>query len=544
MTTFATAANRRAHPQDHADVAGVTANPVWAVARKELLEIRRDSRWRALGAVTVLLTLSALALGVLQSRRLDREHQAAEAGDRHVWTAQGAKNPHQAAHFGQYAFKPVGPLALAEPGVEAFAGSSVYLEAHRQNEAQFRTARDATLAARMGRLTFAFVLQTVLPLVAILLGFAAFSGEREKGTLPQLLSLGVRPVHLLLGKGAAGAGVLLGLVSLACVGLAVGLALFGAAHRAEPGGGSNASRLAPTLKGQSHTSEGPRPGEATAHDRITIPERAAQSLPDDSLRLAGMFLGYSLYLVGFLALSLAVSAQARSSRSALVGLLVFWLLNTIVAPRLLADIVRSARTLPTAQAFRNAIAEQKKSQFGHDERHPAFIAFRDRVLRQYQVKRVEDLPISFRGLSLREDDEAGYRIFDQHFGRLQEMVETQDALCAAPGLIFPLLALQPLSMAMAGTDNRHHGHFVRAAEAHRRLIQTAASQDLIDHAKNGDDNYVAPATLWEDIPAFEYTRPDASWAWRSQWGNFAALFAWCVFCCVWAYAASRQLRVL
>lgn len=544
MTTFATAANRHTKPQEHAHFSGVTVNPVWTVARKELLEIRRDARWRALGAVTVLLTLSALALGILQCRRLDREHQAAEAGDRHVWAAQGAKNPHQAAHFGQYAFKPVGPLALAEPGVDAFAGSSVYLEAHRQNEAQFRIARDSTLAARMGRLTFAFVLQTVLPLVAILLGFAAFSGEREKGTLPQLLSVGVRPIHLLLGKGAAGAGLLFGLLSLACVGLAAGLALFGAAHGAEAGGGLNASRLAPAPKGQSHMSAGQRPGEERANNRITSPERAAQSLPDDGLRLAGMFLGYTLYLVGFLALSLAVSAQARSSRSALVGLLVFWLLNTIVAPRLAADIAKRARSLPTAQAFRNAIAEEKKSQFGHDERHPGFIAFRDRVLRQYQVKRVEDLPVSFRGLSLREDDEAGYRIFDQHFGRLQALVETQDALCAAPGLIFPLLALQPLSMAMAGTDNRHHGHFVRAAESHRRLIQTAASQDLIDHAKNGDDNYVAPATLWENIPAFEYTPPDASWAWRSQWGNFAALLGWCSVCWILAYFACMRLRVL
>ena len=34
--------------------------------------------------------------------------------------------------------------------------------------------------------------------------------------------------------------------------------------------------------------------------------------------------------------------------------------------------------------------------------------------------------MSFRGLSLREDDEAGYRMFDRHFGRLQSQVERQD----------------------------------------------------------------------------------------------------------------------
>lgn len=256
-----------------------SVNPVLLIARKEWLDIRRDARWRALALVTALLMLAALALGLLHAQRMEREHHAAEVGDRHVWTSQGAKNPHSAAHFGQYAFKPIGPLALAEPGIDAYVGSAVYLEAHKQNEVQFRTARDATLAARMGHLTLAFVFQTVLPLMAILLGFAAFSDEREQGTLRQLLSLGVRPVDLLLGKALASAGVLMGLLLLASAGLAVGLALFDPHHLTEAGG--------------------------------------------DGPRLVGMVLCYTLYLLGFLALALAVSARARSSRTALVGLLVF-----------------------------------------------------------------------------------------------------------------------------------------------------------------------------------------------------------------------------
>ncbi|MBX6312387.1 MAG: DUF3526 domain-containing protein [Isosphaeraceae bacterium] len=170
---------------------------------------------------------------------------------------------------------------------------------------------------------------------------------------------------------------------------------------------------------------------------------------------------------------------------ALVPLLGFWLANTFIAPRL-ADLVRRADPLPTGQQFRVAVAEAKKAQFGHDESHPGFIAFRDHVLKQYGVARVEDLPVSFRGFSLREDDEAGNRIFDEHFGRLSGRIDRQDRWWAAGGVVFPLLALQPLSMGMAGTDHRHHDAFVRAAEQHRLLIQTAASQDLIDPARNGD----------------------------------------------------------
>lgn len=501
MTTFAAPGLETDEPSPpHGGRPRSLANPVLTVARKEWLDISRDARWRALVLVTSLLMLAALALGLVRTRRLECEQHAAEAGDRHVWIAQGAKNPHSAAHFGQYAFKPAGPLALADPGVDAYVGNAVYLEAHKQNEAQFRTARDTTLTARMGHLTLAFVLQTVLPLMAILLGFAAFSGEREEGTLAQLVSLGVRPVHLLLGKALAGAGVLLGLLTLASAGLAAGLTLFGA--------------------------------------------RPLAHLDGDGARLAGMVLGYALYLIGFLALALAVSAWARSTRTALVGLLVFWLLNSFVVPRWVTDMVRYTDPLPTALAFREAINADKKQLFGHDVNHPGFIAFRERILRQYKVKRTDDLPVSFRGLSLREDDEAGYRIFDRHFGRLQSQVERQDARRSLPGFLFPMLALQPVSMAMAGTDNRHQHDFVRAAEQHRRLIQTATSQDLIDHAGNGDNNYVAPESTWERIPAFDYQRPSAGWAWRGQWPNLAALTVWCAACCLMAWCAVRRLRVL
>jgi ABC-2 type transport system permease protein len=478
--------------------ADAPARPFLVVARKEWTDLRRDARWLAMAGVVFLLMAASLALGLLNLNRHEREHHAAETGDRRVWTSQGAKNPHSAAHFGQYAFKPVGPLAVADPGIDEFAGSAVYLEAHKQNEDRFRSARDGALTARMGRLTLAFVLQAIMPLMAILLGFSAYSGERETGTLAQLLSLGVRPRDLLLGKALAYGTTLAGLALLACGGLAAGLAAFG------------------------------------PDDMAATPTGA---------RLAGLVLAYGLYLAGFLALALAVSARAGSSRAALVGLLGFWLANVFVAPRVASDAARWAVPLPTAQAFRAEIAEAKKALFGHDEKHPGFVAFRDRVLREYGVARVEDLPVSFRGLSLREDDTAGYRIFDEHFGRLAERIDAQDRRRALAGAVFPLLAIGPVSMAMAGTDNRHHADFVRAAEAHRRLIQNAASQDMIDNARNGDNAYKAPADLWERVPSFRYESPGAAWASRSQRANFAALGLWCAVCCAAAWLSALRPRL-
>jgi len=214
-----------------------------------------------------------------------------------------------------------------------------------------------------------------------------------------------------------------------------------------------------------------------------------------------------------------------------------------VAPRVASDIAARAAPLPTGVAFRTGIAEAKRAQFGHDDTHPAFVAFRDRVLREYGVARVEDLPVSFRGLSLREDDEAGYRTFDERFGRLVDQVARQDRIRALAGFAFPLLALQPVSMAMAGTDNAHHADFVRAAEAHRRVIQTAASQDLIDNARNGDESYKASPELWSRIPPMRYERPPSILAWRGQLTNLAAVAIWCGVCCLAALGACSRPRL-
>lgn len=463
----------------------------WLVARKEWADLSRDARWRLLLAAALALLAASLVLGLQRADRLAHERAHAQEADHAIWTAQGAKNPHAAAHFGQYAYKPLGPLALADPGVDPYTGQAVWLEAHRQNDTQFRAARDGTLSSRMGQLSIAFVLQTVLPLLALLLGHAATAGERSQGTLRQLLGLGVRPGRLLAGKLLACGAVLGTLLLLAGAGLALGVQWGGDDLQAAPGVGA---------------------------------------------RLGGLVLGYGLYLAGFLLLAVGVSAAVGHARLALVALLAFWLANCFLVPRWVSDVVRTTDPLPTAQAFRAAIAEDKKQQFGHDETHPAFVAFRERVLRQYGVGRVEDLPVSFRGLSLREDDEAGYRIFDRHQGRLQARLEAQDARRARAGFVFPLLALQPFSMAMAGTDTAHHHHFVQAAEAHRRLIQTATSQDLIDHAGR-DASYQAPADLWRRIPPLRYTAPPAAWAWERQTGNLAMLAAWCAACallCAWA----------
>lgn len=458
----------------------------------------RDARFLWLFALALLLMLGALAFGATQRQRLDHERAAASLVDRKLWTQQGAKDPHAAAHFGQYAFKPVSPLALADPGVDAYVGSAVWLEAHKQNEAQFKTARDGGAASRLGGLSLAFVLQTILPLIAILLGFSSVSGERERGTLRQLLSLGASPVDLLAGKALANAAALAALFVPALAGALLVASFF--------------SDL----------------------DHVSLADQIARS--------SALALSYGLYLAGFVLLALASSALAKSSRAALVLLLTFWLANCFLAPRIMTDVARGASPLPTALQFRAAIAEEKKKSFGHDESHPGFVAFKEEVLRRYGVARIEDLPVNFRGLALRKDDENGFAIFDRHFGALQESFDRQDKLRSAPGFILPSLALQPWSASFSGTDGWHQYDFSVSAEAHRRQIQNTVSDVLIHKGRYGDKSFVAGPELWEKIASFDYHSPGAGWAFSHVAGDLVSLVCWFALTAALTVFAARRLR--
>jgi len=471
---------------------------VRAIANKEWLELRRHPRGRLLAWLISTLLLVSLLGGVLHHERAHQERDAAQQGDHEMWNSQGAKDPHGAAHFGQWAFKPPSLLGLADPGVDAYSGGAVWMEAHKRNDAQFRSARDSGVAARLGGLSLAFVLQVVLPLVIIVLGFDAVSGERERGTLRQLMAHGLPATTLVAGKALA----MLRALAYLLVPLLLAMVV-AAAVMAEPA------------------------------------ERG-----DAVLRALTWVTAHGIYLAGFVALTMCLSSAAPSSRAALVLLLGLWLAATFFAPRLATEVSHAAVPLPSAQQFKRQIADGRAKGFGHDETHPGYLAFRDEVLKQYGVQRVEDLPVNMRGLALKRDDEIGYALYDDLFGKLNHQFDEQDRFRAWPGIAFPLLALQPVSMALAGTDRHHHAHFADAAEAHRRVIQTATSEDLIRNQKYGDTSYRANQDLWKSVPAFDYHPPSAAWALRQAALPLALTLLWATFCGGAAALAARRLRVV
>jgi len=467
------------------------------IARKEVTELLRDGRFRWAGAVVLGLLLVTLATGWHHHRTVHAEHEAARELTRRHWLEQGEKNPHSAAHYGIYVFRPQQPLSFVDRGVDPYVGVATWLEAHYQNPFQGRPAQDATALARFGDLTAAGVLQLLVPLLIILLGFSAFTAERESGTLRQLLSLGVRPRDLGWGKvlGLAG-GMAMLLVPAALVGAA---ALILAGGTAEGG--------------------------------------------DLAARTGLLALVYLLYFAVFLCVTLAVSARAPSSRVALVGLLGFWILTVLVAPRAASDLAR--RLHPTPSQAELTATVQREMEQGVDGHSPADVrlqALQRATLARYGARRIEDLPINFAGLSLQAGEEYGNIVYDRNYGGLDRTFERQEGVHRAVSLLAPMLAVRSLSMAVAGTDGAQHRHFAHAAEQHRRRIQRILNDDIVHNSRAGEE-YLAGPELWERIPELAYRAPGVQWVMGRQQGSLAAVLLWALLSAGALYLATSPRRV-
>jgi ABC-2 type transport system permease protein len=472
------------------------------VALKEFTEIRRDGRFLWAASIIVVLLVVAIGFGAQRYNEDRNLRTLAEQQDREAWLAQGAKNPHSAGHYGIYAFKPSTPLALFDPGYDDYTGVLQYLEAHKENKAGYRPAADATSLERFGSLSGARIMQLLIPILIFLIGFSMVAGEREEGTLKQILSMGVSQRRVICGK-ALGLALAIGMV------LVPALLIGGCA--AWLVGGAEASDLAGFLP-----------------------------------KLALLSICYLLFFVTLIAISLLVSLLSKSSSSALVVLISLWIFGAILLPRVGADL--ATRIYPTPSNFEVASAiarDMEGSPHAHEPSHPNHIAFRDRLLAEHGVDRIEDLPFNFIGYAMQKEEEFGFDVYDRHYGDVRQRFERQDRVQDLLSLLSPFQAIKSLSAALAGTDVDYSQDFSAAGEAHRRKMIEILNDDVMHNAVGRTSfstewGYQATPDLWARIPAFEFVSPGLAKIVERNVISLVTLLTWFLASIVLLYWLARR----
>lgn len=453
---------------------------IGAITRLDAMNWWRDRRLAGLLiTVTIALVMVTAWSTFGDAGQHDAQHAASEAA-RDQWLGQGDANPHGMAHFGDFAFRPAGPMARLDQGLQARLGKVLFLEGHRQGVPMHTDATRAGSVARFARLDAAFLLQTIVPLLLIFLGATNLASDRESGRL-----------KLTLVQGTSAHGVLVEhFISLLGVALAMLLMVVAT------------SLLTSTLLA---TNEPLAPG-----------------------RLALFMLAHTLYFTIIAAGITAATAWLSSARAALLLLLAAWVIATALLPRATAGLAGALYPLPSQDAFQATMsAAREAGPDGHNPQDAELERLRQEMLETHGVETVEELPLNFDGIAMQVDEEFGNQVWDEHFGALREIMSNQVAFGSGLALLNPFQAIDGLSMALAGTDLAHDLAFQQQAEQHRRaLVEALNREHAYGGSTSGDWSFTAEAEFFASLSAFEHETPSLQEALRHGGLAWLSLLLW------------------
>lgn len=463
--------------------------------KKESKELLRDGRIKLAFIIIVFLTITAVVTSALSYKKSNKEYVLASQAEREVWDNQGEKNPHSAAHYGTYVFKPKFPLALIDQGVDKYTGKSIFLEAHVRNEAQFDIASDQTGLMRFGDLTPEFMLLFIIPLLIIFITYNSLTKEKETGTIILLNSQGAINFKLILGKWLAVFLPLLLLLTFLFLSSGIILA--------------NLSGFS-TLNWSS---------------------------------LLTLFFNYLVYYSIIINLIFIISVLVKKSGVALVLSLSTWILICLILPKIASNIASEKYPYPNKQEFYAKISEEKKAGLnGHDSWSAVAKALEKETLKKYGVDSLSQLPFNFDAYRMQKGEEHEAEVYYKNYENLKAQYANQSKVYRQLSFISPFLPTRFLSMAIANTDYTTHWDFENAAENYRISTQKFLNDHFAKETKYGDWSWKADASFWKQVPEFKYQPPSLLQTLKTNLKNIGIMLVWFITSFVILFFITKSLR--
>ena len=277
--------------------------------RNEWIGLIRNRLFLYLSFFFGIALIVVTGFGVLQNQTQIEAQQKAHHHIRKQWNEMEPGNPHGAAHFGTFAFKPGNVLNSIDEGVNAVTGNVLRIEGHTQNELVYSEASQSLLISKFGKLKPSLLLQFLIPLFLIFLAFNTYNQERESGRLKLILVQGISLQKVLTTK----------IISIWLIGLSMLLVCL------------------------------------IAQVIFNIKSFEAESLS----RLLILILGYGTYYLIITTLSILLSAYFRKSTASLTIMMAVWVMWTIFLPKIISNVVEKMHPLPSRVEFQKAMAEDR-----------------------------------------------------------------------------------------------------------------------------------------------------------------------------------------
>jgi len=469
---------------------------MWRMIKNEWKSLSRNRtlRWVTLGFMLVL-TLSVV-LGILQAGKQDQQQKQAQQQLREQWENLDSMNPHGAAHYGTYVFKPSNLLGSLDEGVSSVTGNVLRVEGHVQNEMVYAEASQMQSVSKFGKLKSSLLLKYVLPLLLLFLAFDSVSREKQSGRLKLLVLQGGKTSSIVWAK----------VLSIWTYGL----------------------------------------GLLT----LTVLIYAALNLQEVTGEMAGrtlfFFLSYAVYYFVLCGLTVLFSARWQNATLALTSMLGIWMFWSIFLPSIVLSSVEKWHELPSRNTFKAGMTEDRsKGLDGHNPADERGLALEAEILAEYGVESLEELPINFDGIRMQADEEYGNQVWDIHFGDLRVVMEEQKRSYQWAGLFNPFISLQNASMGFAGSDNLHHHEFLVQAEAYRRkFIKTLNDEHAYGGSTTGDWGWSADNEFFRSVPDFAYQPVKMASIFPTYLPDILILLGWLVLVSLLLAFGTKRLQIL
>ena len=468
---------------------------MWNLILNEWLALRRNKWLFTISALFIMLLIVTVSLG---KREFEKKRETYELATKHLreqWESIESMNPHSAAHYGTYIFKPTTVLSMIDDGVSSVTGNVQRIEGHVQNEMVHSEASQSMFVSRFGKLKSSLLLQFIVPILLVFMSFRSINSEKQSGRLKLLILQGV-PLSGLLGAKALFVwlyGVLLLLLTVV----------------------------------------------------VFVGFSGVQFSGEVFPRLGAMLIAYALYYSILVGLTVYLSARWTSVTAVLSTMLSLWILWTIFIPNIAMSAVENKHELPSRKAFKTAMSDDRSQGIdGHNSEDERIEELKQKVLAEYGVDSVDQLPINFDGLLMQADEEFGNQVWDKHFGNIREVLDQQKRSYQWAGLISPFIALQNSSKGFAGNDNFHHQDFLLQAESYRRnLLKTLNDEHAYGGSRTGDWGWQANNEFFKSIEDFRYQDPSFANVLKSYTFDLAVLFGWALFTLVLLLFPHLKLNV-
>lgn len=452
------------------------------IAKQEVKSIFRERVSWILYLLLVGISALAVYTGWSYVRQFNEQQLAAKSEVTKHWMNQPERHPHRVAHYGYLVFREKSALSFFDYGLDSYVGNSVFLEAHRQNTVNMSEAGFSNGMLRFGELSMAMVLQMLVPLFIIFIGFHTVAGLKQSGVLKILLCQKASYFDILVGKtfGISFVAWLL-FLPLIVLSLASGIA-------------------------------------------------AVEITGDILLRSLLIVLMYAGYLLIMALLVVGISAVSKSAGNALISLVLFWILFCVVIPKSAQTLGNRIFTAPNKIAFGSAIEEDiSKEGDSHNPDDPHFAQLKEATLRKYGVDSISQLPVNYGALVMQEGENISSGIFSSHFDKLINTYKSQNSVSSLLSLIDPYLAIRNISMNLSGTDFETFAEFQKQTEKYRFEKTKKINEIHLTQIrfKNDRDQKVSSKN-WQEQPDFQFKPVSVQTNLYNSMLNLIALLLWIV----------------